>query len=142
MIVEIKKNHPDAIIPQRGTDHSAGYDLATIDDLVIDPHSTVMAHTGLSVAIPEGYFGAIFARSGMAARESLRPANCVGVVDSDYRGEIMVAVHNDSNFERHVGRLNRIAQLVIMPYLAVEFKQVPVLDYTDRGEGGFGSTGR
>ena len=101
-----------------------------------------MIGTGLAVEIPEGYFGAIFARSGLASKEGLRPANCVGVVDSDYRGEVKVALHNDTNELRTVQHGERIAQLVIMPYLPVEFNLVNELTDTDRGEGGFGSTGK
>ena len=98
--------------------------------------------TGLSIAVPEGYFGAIFARSGLAAKEGLRPANCVGVADSDYRGEYIVALHNDSAISRVVTPGERIAQLVVMPYLSVEFEEVDSLDETERGAGGFGSTGK
>jgi len=92
--------------------------------------------------IPEGYFGAIFARSGLASKQGLRPANCVGVVDSDYRGEFMIALHNDTDEERVIAGKERIAQMVVMPYLSVEFEEVEELNETERGEGGFGSTGR
>ena len=92
--------------------------------------------------IPEGYFGAIFARSGLASKQGLRPANCVGVVDSDYRGEFMIALHNDTDEERVIAGKERIAQMVVMPYLSVEFEEVETLNETERGEGGFGSTGR
>ena len=92
--------------------------------------------------IPEGYFGAIFARSGLASKQGLRPANCVGVVDSDYRGEFMIALHNDTDEERVIAGKERIAQMVVMPYLSVEFAEVEELNETERGEGGFGSTGR
>lgn len=91
--------------------------------------------------IPEGYFGAIFARSGLATKKGLRPANCVGVVDADYRGEIIVAIHNDTDFAQDIAEGERIAQIVIMPYLSVEFTEVALLSSTVRGEGGFGSTG-
>ena len=91
---------------------------------------------------PEGYFGGIFARSGLSSKEGLRPANCTGVVDADYRGEIKVALHNDSDFERTITPGQKIAQMVIMPFLSVEFQQVEQLDNTERGEGGFGSTGK
>ena len=92
--------------------------------------------------IPEGYFGAVFARSGLAARESLRPANCVGVIDADYRGPVMVALHNDGDVPRTVQPGERIAQLVVLPFLSVAFTETAELDETDRGSGGFGSTGR
>ena len=91
--------------------------------------------------IPEGYFGAIFARSGLATKQGLRPANCVGVVDADYRGEVIVALHNDTAEAREIAAGERIAQIVIMPYLSVEFTEVDNLSSTARGEGGFGSTG-
>ena len=94
-----------------------------------------------SAEIPEGSFGAVFARSGLATKKGLRPANCVGVVDSDYRGEIMVALHNDDKELQTIQAYERIAQLVILPYLNVSFKEVDKLSDTERGEGGFGSTG-
>ena len=101
-----------------------------------------MISSGLAMEIPEGYFGAVFARSGLAAKESLRPANCVGVVDPDYRGQIMIALHNDGETVRTVVPGERIAQLVLMPFLAVGFTEVNELDSTIRGNGGFGSTGK
>jgi len=97
--------------------------------------------TGIAMEIPEGYFGAIFARSGLATKRGLRPANCVGVVDSDYRGEIIIALHNDTEFPQEVSEGERIAQIVIIPYLPVDFTEVDNLSSTVRGEGGFGSTG-
>ena len=109
---------------------------------MIGPHTSAMIGTGLSCAVPEGYFGALFARSGLAAKEGLRPANCVGVLDSDYRGEIMIALHNDTDQEKRVSDGERIAQMVVMPYLTVSFFQAEELDETARGEGGFGHTGK
>lgn len=97
--------------------------------------------TGIAVEIPEGYFGAIFARSGLATKRGLRPANCVGVVDADYRGELIVALHNDTDFAQEVAEGERIAQLAIIPHLSVRFVEVDDLSSTERGEGGFGSTG-
>jgi dUTP pyrophosphatase len=97
--------------------------------------------TGIAVEIPEGYFGAIFARSGLATKRGLRPANCVGVVDADYRGELIVALHNDTDQLQFVEPGERIAQLVIMPYLSVEFEESDGLNETQRGSNGFGSTG-
>ena len=94
------------------------------------------------MAIPNGYFGAIFARSGLAAKEGLRPANCVGVVDSDYRGEFIVMLHNDTDEPKTVSNHDRVAQLVIMPYMSVDFEETDFLDDTQRGAGGFGSTGK
>lgn len=108
----------------------------------IAPHETKMIGTGLAMEIPGGYFGAVFARSGLAAKESLRPANCVGVVDSDYRGQVTVALHNDGVQTRTVEPGERIAQLVIMPFLPVEFAEAEELEETARGCGGFGSTGK
>lgn len=142
--IDIKKLSNTAKIPTHGSKEAAGYDLyadISEDFVAIEPHTTQKIPTGLSIAIPDGYFGAIFARSGLATREGLRPANAVGVIDQDYRGEIIVALHNDSNHERFVNKGSRIAQLVIMPYLAVKFNEVDKLNTTSRGTGGFGSTG-
>lgn len=144
MKIQIKKLKENAIIPTRGSDRAAGYDLYACleNEVTIGAGETVKIGTGLSIAVPEGYFGAIFARSGLAAKEGLRPANCVGVADSDYRGEYIVALHNDSAISRMVTPGERIAQLVVMPYLSVEFEEVDSLDETERGAGGFGSTGK
>jgi dUTP pyrophosphatase len=144
MKIQIKKLKENAIIPTRGSDRAAGYDLYACleNEITIGAGETVKIGTGLSIAVPEGYFGAIFARSGLAAKEGLRPANCVGVADSDYRGEYIVALHNDSTLSRVVTPGERIAQLVVMPYLSVEFEEVDSLDETERGAGGFGSTGK
>ena len=146
MKVHIKKLTETAKIPTRGSDGAAGYDLyADIQKAVaIWPHETVMVQTGIAMEIPEGYFGAIFARSGIATRKGLRPANCVGVIDHDYRGEIIVALHNDktiSNMGIKVLPGERIAQLVLIPFMAMDFVEVSDLSETDRGDGGFGSTG-
>ncbi len=145
MKIRIKKLKNNAIIPTRGSLQAAGYDLYACldsDSVEIEPHKTVKIGTGLSVEVPEGYFGAIFARSGLAAKQGLRPANCVGVADSDYRGEYIVAVHNDTEEPKIIENGDRIAQLVIMPYLSVEFEEAQELDATERGTGGFGSTGK
>ncbi|MBQ1604601.1 MAG: dUTP diphosphatase [Lachnospiraceae bacterium] len=144
MNIDILTLSDSAKLPERGSDMAAGYDLFAdiTEDIIIDPHTTAMIGTGLAVAIPEGYFGGIYARSGLSSKEGLRPANCTGVVDADYRGEIKVALHNDSDFERTITPGQKIAQMVIMPFLSVEFQQVEQLDNTDRGEGGFGSTGK
>ena len=109
---------------------------------MIPPHSTVMIDTGVQVELPDGYFAGIFARSGLAAKESLRPANCVGVCDSDYRGNYMVAMHNDGEIERVIKPHEKIAQMVVMAYLPLEFEEAADLSGTDRGAGGFGSTGK
>ncbi|MBQ9065880.1 MAG: dUTP diphosphatase [Blautia sp.] len=144
MKIKIKKLSETACLPERGSSFAAGYDLkADIPESVkIAPHETKMIPTGLSIEIPEGYFGGIFARSGLASKEGLRPANCVGVVDSDYRGPVMVAIHNDSGAERVIEPQERTAQLVIIPFLAAEFELSEELSGTGRGDGGFGSTGR
>ncbi len=140
--MKIKKLNDNAIIPSRGSSSAAGYDLYTTDEVTIAPGETVLVGTGLAMEIPEGYFGAVFARSGLATKEGLRPANCVGVIDADYRGELKVPLHNDSASERHVVAGERIAQLVIMPFLAVDFEEADELTDTARSTGGFGSTGK
>ena len=142
--IKIKKLNENAIIPAHGSEYAAGYDLyACIDETIaIQPHATEKIHTGLAIEIPHGYFGAIFARSGLATKEGLRPANCVGVCDSDYRGEYIVALHNDTNSVKNIAPNDRIAQLVVMPYLPIEFEEVDELSDTKRGNGGFGSTGK
>ena len=144
MEINIKKLNETAKLPQRGSNFAAGYDLfANISEEVkIAPHETKMIGTGLAMEIPAGYFGGVFARSGLSSKEGLRPANCVGVVDADYRGEVKVALHNDSNIERTVTPDEKIAQLVVVPFLSVEFEEVDKLSDTVRGEGGFGSTGK
>lgn len=141
--IRIKKLNENAFIPTRGSEYSAGYDLyACINSPVtIPPHTTEKIGTGLAIEIPNGYFGAIFARSGLATKEGLRPANCVGCCDSDYRGEYIVALHNDTNEAKLIMPNERIAQLVVMPYLSIEFEEVAELTDTERGNGGFGSTG-
>lgn len=144
MLIQIKKLNEKAIIPTRGSQHAAGYDLYACADreVVIAPHSTVKVGTGIALAIPDGYFGAVYARSGLSSKQGLRPANCVGVIDSDYRGEIIVALHNDTGIEKSIDKNERIAQLIIMPYLSVEFQVTEELNETERGAGGFGSTGK
>lgn len=143
MILNFKKLNDLAKTPTFGSEYSAGADLyaATSYDIEIWPGETVKVDTGLSMAIPEGYFGAIYARSGLATKQGLRPANCVGVVDADYRGSIIVALHNDSNVRQIIPAGSRIAQLIISPAPKFEFQEVEELDETERGEGGFGSTG-
>ena len=144
MTIKVKKVSPTAVIPTRGSSSAAGYDLyADIPgDLRIPPHTTVTVDTGLQFELPEGYFAGIFARSGIATREGLRPANCVGVCDSDYRGNYMVALHNDSDEARMVRTHEKIAQMIVLPYLSLEFEETDALSDTARGGGGFGSTGK
>lgn len=145
MEIKIKKLYKDAMIPSRGSEQAAGYDLYAclggFEECEISPNTTMKVGTGIAAEIPEGYFGAVFARSGLATKKGLRPANCVGVVDSDYRGEITVALHNDDKEPQTIQAYERIAQLVILPYLNVSFTEVNELSDTERGEGGFGSTG-
>ena len=144
MVVQIKRLTESARLPERGSAYAAGYDLYAdiLENVEIAPHEARMIKTGLSVAIPAGYFGGIYARSGLASKEGLRPANCVGVIDADYRGELMVSLRNDSDTVRTVTPEERIAQLVIQPFLETEFEEVDELSETERGSGGFGSTGK
>lgn len=143
MKVAIKKLHPDAVLPTYGSEFSAGADLYALleGELVFQPGETKLVKTGLAMEIPEGYAGLIYARSGLASKRGLAPANKVGVVDSDYRGEVMVALHNHSTIEQRIAPKERIAQLVIAPFLKAEFSVCEELSDTARGEGGFGSTG-
>ena len=144
MDIKIKKLTDTAVLPARGSEYAAGYDLYADckESITIEPHETAKIGTGLSMEIPDGYFGGVFARSGLASKQGLRPANCVGVCDSDYRGEYIVALHNDSQIKQIINPGDRIAQLVVMPYLAVTFTECDELSETKRAAGGFGSTGR
>lgn len=141
--VNIKKIREGAVIPSYGSEFAAGADLyACLEgETEIAPHATVMIPTGLTMEIPEGYAGLIYARSGLASKKGLAPANKVGVVDSDYRGEIMVALHNHSSISQKVSGGERIAQMVIAPYIKAVFAEAEELSSTVRGAGGFGSTG-
>jgi dUTP pyrophosphatase len=141
--VKIHFLNEKAKTPVCSSTHSAGYDLYSICDekIAIGPHETIKMKTGIALEIPEGYYGAIFARSGIATKRGLRPANCTGVIDSDYRGEIIVALHNDTEHIQLIEPGERIAQLVVMPYLRIEFEEADNLSETQRGFGGFGSTG-
>lgn len=142
--IKIKKLNDNAMLPTRGSEYAAGYDLyaCIMSPVIIAPHQTVKIGTGLAMELPSGYFGAIFARSGLATKQGLRPANCVGCCDSDYRGEYIVALHNDTDIPQTINPLERIAQLVVMPYLPIKFIEVDELNDTERGDGGFGSTGK
>ena len=144
MDIKIKAMNEHFRIPTVGSKYSAGSDLYAAEPFSIEIESgqSKLIHTGIAVEIPEGYFGAIFARSGLATKQGLAPANKVGVIDNHYRGGIMVRVHNHCNKTRTVNPGDRIAQLVIIPYVKAEFQLVNVLNDTDRGESGFGSTGR
>ena len=143
MDFKIKKLNENAILPTYGSPFAAGADLYACEgkEITIEAGKTVLVHTGIALEIPEGYAGFIYARSGIATKRGLAPANKVGVVDSDYRGEIMVALHNHSDEVQTIADGERIAQMVIAPYLAVNFILADELDDTVRGTGGFGSTG-
>lgn len=143
MEVRIKKLSENAVMPTYGSEFSAGADLyACLEEaVIIQPGETYLVKTGLAMEIPEGYAGLIYARSGLASKKGLAPANKVGVVDADYRGEIMVALHNHSNVAATVEPGERIAQMVIAPFLKAEYNLVEELSDTVRGTGGFGSTG-
>lgn len=144
MKVKIKLLDERATVPTYGTEYAAGADLYNLSgkEVKIPSHATVLIHTGISAEIPEGYCGLIFARSGLATKRGLAPANKVGVIDSDYRGEIMVALHNHTGEDATVEGGERVAQLAIVPYLKAEFECADELCETARGSGGFGSTGR
>jgi dUTP pyrophosphatase len=141
--VAVKKLDERAVLPTYGSEFSAGADLYAVADeeIVIQPNETKLIHTGLAMEIPEGYAGLIYARSGLAAKRGLAPANKVGVIDSDYRGEVMVALYNQGDVTQTVEHGDRIAQMVFVPYYTAEFALCDELDETVRGAGGFGSTG-
>lgn len=143
MVINIKKTHENAIIPTRGSSGAAGYDLYACaeDNVVVPAKKTTLINTGLCMAIPESFGGFIFPRSGLSVKQGLRLANCVGVIDSDYRGEVKVALYNDSDEDRVIQNGDRIAQIVFIPFAIGRFIEVSELDDTARGEGGFGSTG-
>ena len=143
-IVKFSRLKDGAKVPSCGSNLAAGYDLyacTDCDEITIASGATVKVGTGLAIQPPDGYFGAIFARSGLATKQGLRPANCVGIIDSDYRGEFIVPVHNDTDQPQVVPAGARIAQLVIMPYIPVTMVQTDDLSETERNDGGFGSTG-
>lgn len=143
MEINIKKLSENAIMPTYGSEYAAGADLyACIEqEVVIKPHQTVLIPTGIALELPIGYAGLIYARSGLASKKGLAPANKVGVVDCDYRGEVKVALHNHGEVEQTVAVGERVAQLVITPYITAKFVAVDELSQTARGAGGFGSTG-
>lgn len=144
MTIEIKKTRPGAILPVYASDLAAGADLyaCTEGEVRILPGETALIPTGIAVAIPAGYAGFVFARSGLSVKMGLAPANKVGVIDADYRGEILVSLYNQSGQVRFVNHGDRIAQLVILPVEVAAFKEVDELPETARGAGGFGSTGK
>ena len=142
--VSFKKLDSRAICPTYGSPSSAGADLYALSDgdILIEKGKTVLIHTGIAMQIPDGYVGLVFARSGLATKKGLAPANKVGVIDSDYRGEIMVPLFNQSDSDVVIEMGERIAQIALIPYLTADFVETEVLDETQRGENGFGSTGR
>lgn len=141
--IYVKKLRPDAVLPTRGSEAAAGADLrACLDSAVtVAPGQTVFVGTGLALEIPEGYAGLVYARSGLACKSGLAPANKVGVIDADYRGEVKVALHNHGSVPVTVSPGDRIAQLVVTPVLMADFLETDDLSDTGRGAGGFGSTG-
>ena len=140
-VVKVKKLVEDAILPKYGTEFSAGADLVNAGgDVVVESGKTVIIHTGIAMEIPVGLVGLVYARSGLATKRNLAPANKVGVIDSDYRGEIMVAIHNHGTETQVVEKGERVAQIVIAPYVTAIFVDGD-LEETERGAGGFGSTG-
>ena len=139
--ITLKKLVEAAVVPTYGTEFSAGADLYSVQEATIMPGETAFLGTGIATAIPEGLVGLVYARSGMACKRNLAPANKVGVIDSDYRGEIKVALHNQGNVPQTVAKGERIAQLVVAPYLRADYEVVNELTETVRGAGGFGSTG-
>lgn len=143
-VIPIKLLSDLATIPTRGSKYAAGYDLyaATATPIDIAPHSTVKINTDIAVELPEGTFGAVFARSGLSTKKGLRPSNCVGVIDADYRGNIIVALHNDTDEMQSIEPKERVAQFIVMDFNSVIFTPVDELNETERGDGGFGSTGR
>jgi len=141
--IKFKKLNENAKVPTYGSWDAGCCDLyAAIDrPIAIAPHTTEKIGTGLAFELPRGTFAAIFARSGIATKRGLRPANCVGICDSDYRGEYIVALHNDTDFVQYVQPQERIAQMTLVPYIYMNFYEIEELSDTERGEGGFGSTG-
>ena len=140
--MKIKLLSNKAKIPTRGSEEAAGWDLYAATDAIIPPHSTVKVSTDIAIEIPNGQFGAVFARSGLATKQGLRPANCVGVIDSDYRGPVIVALHNDTDQVKEIFSGDRIAQLVFIQYSSWDWEVVDELSDTNRGDGGFGHSGK
>lgn len=143
--MKFKRLYADARAPTKGSKEAAGWDLYAYlptETAVMHPYGTMVIGTGVAIRCPEGYFGAIYARSGLASKKGVRPRNCVGVLDRDYSGEIFVYLYNDNDRAYEVKNGDRIAQIVFQPYSTEEMEEVDELDATERGEGGFGSTGR
>ena len=144
MEIKVKKLNDKATLPTRGSEYAAGYDLyaAIENNITVPAHSTEKIGTGLSFELPDETFAAIFARSGLATKQGLRPANCVGVCDSDYRGEYIVAIHNDTDEDKIIEPGERIAQMILIPYIPMTFIETDELSESGRGQDGFGSTGK
>ena len=144
MEIKVKKLNDKATLPTRGSEYAAGYDLyaAIENNITVPAHLTEKIGTGLSFELPDETFAAIFARSGLATKQGLRPANCVGVCDSDYRGEYIVAIHNDTDEDKIIEPGERIAQMILMPYIPMTFVETDELSESGRGQDGFGSTGK
>ena len=144
MEIKVKKLNDKATLPTHGSEYAAGYDLyaAIENNITVPAHSTEKIGTGLSFELPDETFAAIFARSGLATKQGLRPANCVGVCDSDYRGEYIVAIHNDTDEDKIIEPGERIAQMILMPYIPMTFVETNELSESGRGQDGFGSTGK
>lgn len=140
--VRVKKMRENAVLPSYGSDYAAGADLYACNAVTVEPGATEFVQTGLALEVPAGYAGLVYARSGLACKKGLAPANKVGVIDADYRGEVMVALYNHSSQAVEIEPGERVAQLVITPYLTAVFEETQELSDTVRGEGGFGSTGR
>ena len=144
MNINIKKLREDAVVPKYGSEYSAGADLYALldEELTLNPGETLFINTGIAMEIPEGYVGLVYARSGISCKRGLAPANKVGVIDADYRGEIMVALHNHGTEPQTIEDKERIAQIVIAPVVQGEFTVVEELEDTVRGAGGFGHSGK
>ena len=142
MPILVRRADVEAKLPTKAHEGDAGWDLYSLYDYTINPHETVKVDTGLNFQLPEGTFGAIYARSGLSTKQGLRPANCVGVCDSGYRNNYIVPLYNDSDEVQTIHKHDRIAQLIIQPFIQTELTETDTLDETERGSGGFGSSGR
>ena len=142
MPILVRRADVEAKLPTKAHEGDAGWDLYSLYDYTINPHETVKVDTGLNFQLPEGTFGAIYARSGLATKQGLRPANCVGICDAGYRNNYIVPLYNDSDEVQTIHKHDRIAQLIIQPFIQTELTETDTLDETERGSGGFGSSGR
>lgn len=142
--IKIKKTSETATIPQKMSGEAAGYDLYADNEqpITIKPHETVLIPSGIAFEIPKGYFGAIYARSGLSTKQGLRPATCVSVIDSDYRGTVGLPIHNDTNEEKVIQPHERVSQIIFQKHLECELELVDSLGETERADNGFGSSGK